>query len=405
MPEFSYRAVDQMGETTTGQLEAVSLAVASASLHRQGLRAIDIVEGKPTLWMRLNDDFTFFDRANETDIASFFKDLAQLMNAGMAIDQALNLQADMLQSGRFQKHLEQICEKVRRGASLSTAMSEEDGLFPVYILAAVNASENTGTLAQTLSSIAANMERAIEFRGKLKSALIYPSILLLMVMGTVALVITFVVPQFGPLFEGKEDQLPALTQFTMGLGTYVSENWQLVATGLTVLCVLTFAAYQHEESRSSIIKTLCKIPVIGYFLQTPDFIRFSRTLGVSTKNGLALDKALTMAIEAVDQIHMSKDLVTVEQKIRSGQALSEAFSTVPWMPILLIQFTKVGEHSGQLGSMLEEASNIISSDFEQKLERSLEIISPLLTLIMGGVVALLVGSVLLGIMSISNVAL
>jgi general secretion pathway protein F len=405
VPEYSYRAFDGTGEIKSGRLDAASFANASSTLHRQGLTAIDIHEGNPSLWMRLNEPFSIFTSIKDKDVCAFYRDLSRLLSAGMSIDDALDLLSDMHEKSDLYTHTVNIRERVRKGASLSSAMSDEEDIFPVHILASINASENSGTLPETLADAAANLERSLEFRSKLKSALIYPTILLMMVCATVAMVVLFVIPQFEPLFEGKEDRLPGLTQFVMSLGKFSADNWQIISTFVALALASLLLVFTHRDIRSRLLGQICKVSRFAYWIQTPDFMRFTRTLAVSLKNGVALDKALKMSVSAVTQAHIAKDLQIVTDDVRAGKALSVCFGRIVWMPTVLSHFTKVGEHSGRLGQMIEEASDILSREYEEKLERLLKIISPLLTLIMGALVAMLVGSVLLGIMSISDVAL
>lgn len=404
MANYHYRVIDGEGEVQTGILEALNTASAAEELRRRGWLPVEVSPGGKTLSMRLNEPVQFFDKAGEREVCTFLRDLARLLRAGLAIDDALKLLVTMQSKNSFVRVLEDVREQIRRGESLAAALSRHKELFPVQIIASVQAGETAGALPEALNAIATTLERSVSFRQRLRSALMYPMILMVMVAGSFALVITFVIPQFGPLFAGNEDKLPWVTRFVMSLAAVVSEYWWLIFLALIAGLFALVAALHDARLRKQIIAQICRLGPIRSWIYHPDVIRFTRTLGVCTQSGLALDKAIAMANDTVKIPHLGEELAKVRALVRRGELLSSALSKVNWFPALVLQFIKVGEQSGNLGELLTESAQILSEDYEARLERALEVFSPVMTLIMGGVVALLVGSVLLGMMSINDVA-
>ena len=202
---------------------------------------------------------------------------------------------------------------------------------------------------------------------------------------------------------GNEDKLPMATRIVMGMGDFFEAYWPLLVLALFGFFAWIMVVRREKNTRRRVLAALCAVPWLKTWLLTPDIVRFVRTLGVCIGAGLALDAALAMAINSVRVPHMEDELLRVRREVRRGDLLSTALGRLDWFPPLALQFVLVGEQSGQLGEMLGEAATIMAQDFETRLEKGLGVISPLLTLLMGAVVALLIGAVLLGIMSINDV--
>lgn len=404
MTSFSYRCLDAQGEVLAGKLEARDRPSAIEELRRRGMIPLDLSSSGPTLAMRLNEPVDYFQRPSDRDVHAFLRDLSRLLNAGLSIDAAFKLLSGMQKKEGFSRTLEEIREKLRQGESLAASLSHYGTLFPVQTTAAIQAGENSGTLAESLEGIAISMDKALSFRERLRSALVYPMILIVMVAATFFLVLTFVLPQFAPMFAGNEDKLPFATKFVMATGDFFANYWGYLVLAFVASILWALAVRKDRRLKGKLFKSLCRIKWLRGWLLEPDLIRFLRTLGVCYSSGLALDKSNAMAIDAVTLPHVADELTEVRAQIRRGDLLSTAFSRLDWFPALALQFTLVGEQSGKLGAMLSEAAGILAQDYETRLESFLGILSPVITLVMGAIVALLIGAVMLGIMSVSDVA-
>ena len=404
MASYHYRALNKEGEVRIGILEASSLPTATAELHRRGMVALELSAQGKTLAMRLNEPVQLFGKPSGRDIFAFLRDLARLLRAGLSMDDGLKLLINMQGKERFVRVLADVRERIRRGEGLAAAMAEHKDHFSVQVIASLQAGEISGTLPDALSTVADAMDRSLTFQERLRSALIYPAILMTMVTGTFVLVVTFVLPQFAPMFVGHEDKLPFVTRLVMAIADFFSNYLPLIGVALGAFIAWIFAVFHHQATKTRVMEGICKLPFLGPWLITPDVIRFVRTLGVCCSSGLALDKAIAMATEAVKIPHLGEGLIRLRIMVRRGDLLSASMDKLGWVPALTLQFARVGEQSGNIGPMLEESATILAQDYEAKLEKVLAVLSPMLTLIMGGIVAMLVGSVLLGIMSINDVA-
>lgn len=405
MARYYYRVLNKEQEQQTGQLEASDVASASAELHRRGWVPLEVSEGTKSLAMRLNEPVNLFNMPTRRDTFGFLRDMARLLRAGLSMDDAIVLLIDMNNKELFKRVLQNLRERVRRGESLSNAMSQHRDIFSVQVIASVQSGEISGTLPSALETISQALDRTLSFQERLRSALVYPAILMIMVCSTFVLVMTFVLPQFAPIFDGNEENLPWATIVVMQMAGFFSDYIWFVGLALLLFIGWLLAVWYHVQTKARLLKAACHIPAIRQWLLPPDIVRFVRTLGVCSSSGLALDKAIAMAVEAVKTPHLLDDLGRLRTLVRRGEVLSVSMASLGWIPSVVLQFARVGEQSGNLGALLEEAATIVAQDYEAKLEKSLELLSPILTLLMGGIVAMLVGSVLLGIMSINNVAL
>lgn len=403
--EYSYRALGEDGTVETGKVWAIDIANATAEVYAKGIRPVEISKGKPTWRMRLNEPVTFFEKPNNREIQRFLRDLARLLDSGLALDVALQLLLDMQGNKYFEKLIFEMKERVRQGAALHEVLAKYPDFFPVQICAAIQAGENAGELVETLHVLSSSLDKALTFKERLRAALIYPAILTLMVVATFVLVVGFVLPQFKPIFVGNEERLPGLTRGVMWLGDFLTAYGGVFSLFLISLIFLAVVFLKDPVRRVSWYRFWTQFRLFHPWMITPNLLRFIRTLGICSKSGLPLDKALALAIETVNLPHLSNDLAQLRNEIRRGSLLSTAFEARSWLPALVLQFSRVGEETGELGEMLVEAAGILSDEYEAKLEKALTVLSPVLTLVMGAIVALLVGSVLMGIMSVNNVAI
>ena len=332
MPVFSYRCMDRAGEILVGDLEAQDRSSAVEELHRRGMLPLDLSSTGPTFLMRLNEPIDILSKPSGRDVHGFIRDLSRLLTAGLSIDAAFRLLVDMQKKDTFKRMLEDMRESLRRGESLAASMMLYSETFPVQITASVQAGENSGTLPLSLDTIAASMDKTLSFQERLRSALIYPAVLMTMVVGTFFLVLTFVLPQFAPMFVGNEDKLPLATRFVMAIGEWFADYWHLFLLALFALAVWLLVMRRDERMKKQAFRNLCRVSTLRDWLITPDVVRFVRTLGVCSESGLALDKAIAMAIDATKIPHVSDAFKDVRTSVRRGDLLSDALGRIDWSP-------------------------------------------------------------------------
>lgn len=401
MIEFFHRSLDADGNAVSGQVFAVSVAEATDQLMNEGLAPVEIVEGDGSLWTRLNVPVDLFGAPGKRDVHALTRDLARLTRAGLTLERALALTADTFNNDAMRKIISSLQSAIRRGITFASALEDEGDLFPPYFVASINAAEAAGRLPEALAGLEQMLGRQLSFAERVRSALIYPSILLAMVVATLLLVVIVVLPQFGSLFAEAGDSLPGITRFVMGFGDVV-RNY-----GLLMMLILATAIgflYRYSQSGNGRLKIGQRL-IRNWTATAPDLIRTLRTLGGSLSGGVHLDAAIRMSSKTASNPVIRADMMTIADSVRRGSSLSSELQERLWATPLLVQMVRVGEETGRLGEMLDETASIMEDAYRLRLEKLLNLIGPLLTLLMAGVIATVIGAVLIGMMSISQLVL
>lgn len=401
MPRFSHRSLDAAGKTVSGQISATSLMAATEQLVAEGLTPVNVTEGSADIWMKLNAPVAFWGRPGKRHVYEFTRDLARLTRSGLPLEPALALTAQTTENKIFSHIIADILKRIRKGESLAASLAAESDYFQPFYVAAVHAGEVAGQLPQALEHLEQMIGRQLEFSSRIRSALIYPSILLFMVSITLILVVTVVLPQFAPLFEGAEDKLPRITQFVMAFGSMARDYGLFLVVGLLAIGVYVL----NSPSMRQRLAALAIRSRLGQKLLVPlDVVRAFRTLGGAVDGGVQLDAALPMAAATARNSMIRTDLMSLVSEVRKGALLSTELQAKDWASPVLLQMVRVGEDTGSLGIMLQEASQLMEENYRTSLERFMGLLSPLLTLTMGVVVAVLIGAVLMGMMSVNDIA-
>lgn len=398
MSFFRYQAIDAQGQRQAGQLQADNHAQAVARLQAQGLL---VVEVRPALgyWQRIAGTRCQLDQAS---LVRFTEQLATLLEAGQPLESALALQARQANRQPQRDLLEGLLAQVKAGASLSSAMGRQSALFSPFYLSLVRAGEATGTLADALAQLAAYLERAQTQRSELISALIYPAFLVAGVLGSLALLLAYVVPQFVPVFSDLGIALPMLTQVILWLGEGLA-HWGLFAALSMALCICcALFAMRDPHRRLKLDAWLLRRGALGVFLQALDTARLAQTLGTLLDKRVALLASLDIARQVASNRAMQAALGRAAEETREGASLAVALARTQAFPELAVQMIGVGEQSGQLGSMLLKLARIYDKQNQTSIKRFMAALVPTLTLVMTLLVALIMLAILLPLMSLTS---
>ena len=410
MSLYKYQAIDGNGVVRTGQLDADTRDAVLTSLHSHGLVPLSIVDG--SVRARANH----LARARETLVALFNKkrltsrqlvsstqSLAALLKAGLTIDRALTIAAS-LESGPAALFFSDLAKSVRSGASFAEALRKSNVTLPIYFFSMVEAGELGGSLPQTLARVAELLKKNLDVKERIQSALIYPIILACIVLATLVILVAFVLPRFRTLFAESEAPLPWSTQAVLGIGEFASEYGWLLA-GLTACALMIVQRYAAStDGRQRIDQWLLKSRFTFGLPAAIDTARMLRTLSTLLLNGVPLPTALRVSQGTLVNSCLRAALVGVTTSVSAGEEFSTSLAAARAFPSEAVQLARVGEETGRLHELLSEAAAILESGAERTLERLLALMVPLLTIVMGLVVAGLIGSVLVGLLSINDIA-
>jgi general secretion pathway protein F len=401
MPLFRYKALSPLGESLDGQMEAASAAEVIARLQDAGNIP---VEARPADEAGGAGLAGLFKRAemSSTQVLQFTQQLSTLLGAGQPLDRALQILLDLPESKEARRVIERIRETVRGGAPLSQALEQQHGVFSRLYVNMVRAGEVGGSLHDTLKRLADYLERSKALRESVINALIYPSILVLMVFGALLLLLGYVVPQFLPLFEDMEVELPLLTSIVLTIGNFVSGYWWLLIILLVVAVIVLRKRLQDPVQRLGFDAWLLRRGLVGGLVARLETARLARTLGTLVHNGVPLLTALSIAKNVMGNTALSAAVEEAAKDVKTGGGLAPSLGKSKLFPRLALQMVAVGEESGELDGMLTKVADTFDVEVKNTVDRLLAALVPAVTIFMAVVVALIMMAILIPIFSLTN---
>ena len=404
MPSFSYRAISNQGKTVQGAVTADRIELAARELRSQGLTLLSLEPGAAK-GTGSADGAGGPGGAGSDQVLALTRELAVLLRAGLPIDRALKVMIDMAAEVPLREMLEELLASVKAGKGLSQALLSYPDSFSNFYINMVRSGEASGHLAEVLTRLADYLANAKSVRSGVISALIYPGILLTVAVLSIIGMLGFVVPQFETLFNDMGDALPVLTRAVISGGEIVkSYGWLLL---LVIVAIVFFVRnwLNSEEGRAVFDERLLRLPLLGAVVFKYEIAKFSRTVGTLLGNGVSLLQSISIAVETVDNSHIKKALNVLEPAVKRGQRMSVALQEVQVFSPMVIQMVRVGEESGSLDQMMTELAEVYDEEVQAGIKRSLTLLEPLLILVMGGTIAIVIIAILMGIMSVNDLAI
>ncbi|MED5526795.1 MAG: type II secretion system F family protein [Pseudomonadota bacterium] len=398
MSQFHYRAVTSQGQMQQGQLDADSREQVVAQLQQAGLIVLEI--RKAGRWeLRLGSQ-----RLAGNLVLLFTQQMAALLAAGIALDRALEIMTQLGQEPRLTRLIGNIHQGLRGGKALSAVLAEQQG-FSDFYLSLIRAAEAAGNLGQGLEDLAFYQERAQALKDKTLSAFLYPLVLLLVSALSLLVILTYVVPQFQQLFSDMGKALPLPTQVVIASAGFIRDwgLWLLLALALGG--VLLQRQLKEPVFRLRWDSWLLRLPLYGTLLGKLEMARFSRSLGTLLKSGVPLVKALQVARTSVGNSRLGKALDDSTEGLKEGQRLAGLLKQQQVFPALALQMLQVGEETGQLDQMLLKVAGTYDREVETGIQRLLTVLEPLLIVGLGMLIAAIIISILMAILSINDLPL
>jgi general secretion pathway protein F len=316
----------------------------------------------------------------------------------------LTISANLERSPRSRGVLTSLGKSVRAGRSFADALVESKTALPAYYVGMVQAGEAGGSLPQTLSRLGDLLRKQHEIRERIRSALIYPALLAGVVFVTVILLLTFVLPRFEALFAESEAPLPWATQAVLTIGGFVSDYWWLLALLTAAAAAGAVMLLRSPRGRVQVDAWLLRSRWTLGLPASIDTARLLRTLSTLLANGVQIGNAMRIARATLSNTCLRKGLDEAAQRIKAGESASSALNAAAVFPPQAVQLARVGEETGRLEELLGEAAAILEEESGAKLERLLTLLVPTLTIGMGLLIAGLIGSVLIGLLSVNDLA-
>ena len=405
MPRYRYEAVDASGEVVRDELDAATLDAAIVRLRDQGLLPLAVNEAKSG-FLRGGFGQPLFSKRralSRKTIALLTQQLASLLHAGMPLDRALTIQIGVTEDEQAKPVLERVQEKVRGGSSLADAL-EVQGVFSRFYLNMIRAGEAGGALDVVLKRLTEFLERSQALRETVTSALIYPIILLSVSALSVIILLTFVVPQFQRLFADAGKALPLATQIVIAVGDGFRYYWWVGAILLVLLSAVVRRQLSQPESRARWDDRFLRLPLFGDLIAKVETARLSRTLGTLLGNGVSMLNALTIVRETLSNQVLAGALGEVAEHVKTGRGLADPLLEAGRFPKLAVQMIRVGEETGQLQEMLLQVADTYDGEVQTAVKRMLTLLEPALILGLGVIIAGIIMSILVAILSLNDLA-
>ena len=405
MPRYRYEAVDNAGEVLRDEIEAPTPEAAVERLRDQGLLPLSVNEAKGGFLRGSLGQPWFSQRRalSRKSVTLLTQQLANLLHAGMPLDRALTILISVSEDEQAQTLLERVQEKVRGGASLADAL-EAQSAFSRFYLNMIRAGEAGGALEVVLKRLTEFLERSQALRETVTSALIYPIILLSVSALSVIILLTFVVPQFQQLFADAGKALPLATQIVIAVGDGFRHYWWVGAMLLVLLVAALRQQLSQPASRARWDRWFLSLPLFGDFIAKVETARLSRTLGTLLGNGVSLLNALAIVRETLTNQVLSTALGEVAEHVKTGRGLAEPLQESGNFPKLAVQMIRVGEETGQLQEMLLQVADTYDGEVQTAVKRMLTLLEPALILGLGVIIAGIIMSILVAILSLNELA-
>lgn len=412
MPSFAWRAVSTSGAMVRGQTIAATSALVARQLQQQGLTPLAIYDdagasGVPASadrWAAPAKARTRTGPMLPSDVLALTAELAIMLRAGLALDKALRVLIEMGHKASVSTLLQQVTEAVKGGAPLSRALAQHPRQFGDFHVSMVRSGEVSGRMSDVLERLVEHMERQRSLRDSVVSATIYPAILLVVALLSVVGMLGFVVPQFEQLFADMGDALPLPTRVIVQIGHLFKAYGAAIALGgLAAVCA---AASWLRSPRGSAWwrSAVLRLPLVGPLALQYELTLFARALGTLLTNGVALLAALQVATETVGHPGLRSKLARLPALVKEGGRFAKAAESTGVFEPLAINLIRVGEETGRVGPMMLELATILNREVETSIKRMLTLVEPVLILVLGVLIAAIITSILLGILSVNDLA-
>lgn len=404
MPLYHFKAVNRDGEVLDEERDAASEATLLATLQEEGLLPIKIQPaGAGTLsFLKLGRRRV---RITHQQVSLFTRELLTLLEAGLPLDRALNVLLELsAKEPDFNGMISKILERIKGGAQLSEALEAQGPVFSKFYLNLIRAGEAGGALEVVLERLSRYLDSSKELRDTVTTAMIYPIILVIMAIGSLLLLLTFVVPQFTEMFESAGKELPIPTQIVVGTADVIQNYWWVAVP--VFLGLSSWVRYQRSDPTRRLIWDgwMLKLPLFGDLILKFQVASFSRTLSTLLSNGVPLLASLAIVKDTLDNKLVAQKLELAVSSLKEGGQLTAPLMEAAIFPSLAMQMIKLGEESAQLPEMLERVASTYDKEIKISIQRLLALLEPILIVSLGIMIGGIIISILMAILSVNDLA-
>ena len=407
MTVYYYKATDQNGKYVEGDISAPDYRGAVQKIRKLNYFPVKVSEEKKSsklsAGMRLSLPI-WGSPIPIKELMTLTQQLATLVNAGLTLDDSLSTLIKLAETGNIKSILSGIRKKVHGGSSFADALAEHPKVFSKLYVNMIRAGEAGGILGETLSRLAMFMEKSVELKNSIRSAMVYPAILTFVGGTAVIILITFVIPQFSKLFEEMGAALPLPTQIMLGISSTIINYWPALILG-TLGSISAFTFYiGTNKGRLIWDEILLKLPLFGPLIRKIEVSRFSLTMATLLKSGVPILQAMGIVQSIMINRVIADSVINLRQALKRGKGLSGPLEEAGIFPPMAVHMITVGETSGSLDEMLTKVSKTYDKEVEQSIKQVISLIEPMMILLMALIIGFIVISMLLAIFSANDIS-
>jgi type IV pilus assembly protein PilC len=401
MPIFLWQAETKKGESKKGEVDAADEAVARGQLRRQGYKSITVKKKPKDLF----ENIPFLQqKVKEKDVVVFARIFATMINAGLPLIQCMDLLGRQEQNKTFAKVIGGIKEDIEGGSTLTDALRKYPKIFDNLFVNLVAAGESGGILDVILQRLSGYMEKAMKLKSKVKGAMTYPLIVLVIAVVIVGGLLVFVVPMFQKMFEGMGGSLPAPTQFLVDLSAFLQNYYLYMGGGLVVLYFGFKKFYATEKGTLLVDALVLKAPIFGPLLRKVAVAKFTRTLSTMMQSGVPILEGLGIVSKTSGNKIIELALMKTRQSISEGKTIAEPLLETDIFPAMVVQMIAVGEATGALDTMLAKIADFYDDEVDVAVGALTALLEPLLMCVLGPAVGFVLIAMYLPIFQAASAA-
>ena len=389
MPSFQYKAIDKTGQPARGGLDAVNEVDLELRLRRMGLDLITCRQ------VDRQTSITSGGSITRQDLVNFCFDMEQMVRSGIPIIDGLRDMRDTIDTPRFREVLTSMTEEMEAGSVLSQCMASHPDAFDKVFVSLIRAGEQSGQLPEVFRNLADTIRWQDELISQTRRLLMYPALTLVVVLGVMAALLIFLVPQIAQLFKSMGMELPAQTRALLAVSGFARDFWLPIALA-PVVAIIALTVTVRRSGKAAYLWDYAKLrlPVIGSILQKIILSRFTNVFGLMYRSGITVLEGIRISEEVVGNRVVADGLNRAAQQIAAGDGMTESFSNLGLFPPLVIRMLRVGETTGALDVALANITYFYNRDVKDSVDKGMKMLGPALTLILGGMIAFVIWAVL-----------
>lgn len=399
MPNFRYQVLDDAGKSSTGVLDASSVADASRKLKADGkyIVSLELDKGQGLGNMEFGSK-----RLNTRELVMITRQLASLLSAGITVVRSLDMLYQQCETKRSKRCIGEIYESIQSGRSLTDAFKDQKEALPSIMTSMISAGEESGRLDEIMERLAVHFQKESKLKNKISSAMVYPKILAGLTVAIVVGLMTFLVPGIAQTIRELGGDLPGLTKFIMAVSDSLVHYWYvyLIVVGGGVAA---FRIWRRTESGHARWDTwMLKIPIVGKATKMNAAARFTRTVSTLLKSGISVLTAVEITGASLDNVILEKKLAEARVEIRKGTPLSKAIKPITEFPPMIYAMTAIGEESGTLDVILDKAADYFEDEADAATAKMTAALEPIMLIVMAIIIGLVVGGIALPIFTMAQ---